>query len=244
MQRRFSLSSNSAWRIQLSCPYIRWRFLEAGVKQILTHPSEEFDHKTYMGLSTSIHNICTAKKEIRSGFVQGYSGSNRGTGLTFGSSIVALIPDNYCIVYLFAKELYERLKNLLETHLQEIRNKAKEHSNEALLQFCIEERDKYTTAALRTNHLFKYLNRHFVKWEIQEGKKEIYDVYTLHLVLWKEVVVAVIHTSVADAVSQLVAKQHNGEIIDDSLVKSIINSFGKYCSFYMLQHCINHARSR
>lgn len=52
------------------------------------------------------------------------------------------------------------------------------------------------------NHLFKFLNQHWVKREITEGKKDIYNVYKLYLVLWEEVVVAATRTSVADITSQ------------------------------------------
>lgn len=38
---------------------------------------------------------------------------------------------------------------------------------------------RYTTAAKYINDLFRYLNRHWVKREMEEGKKDVYDVYTV-----------------------------------------------------------------
>lgn len=56
---------------------------------------------------------------------------------------------------------------------------SQKHADEALLAFYIKEWDRYTTAAKYINHLFRYLNRHWVKREMDEGKKNIYDVYTV-----------------------------------------------------------------
>lgn len=73
--------------------------------------------------------------------------------------------------------------------------------------------------------MFRYLNRHWVKREIDEGKKDIYDVYTLHLVQWREVLFKEINEKVMTAVLHLVEKQRNGETIEQGQVKAIVNSF-------------------
>lgn len=52
----------------------------------------------------------------------------------------------------------------------------------ALLQYYAKEWDRYTTGANYVNRLFAYLNRHWVKREKDEGRKGIYDVYTVRLV--------------------------------------------------------------
>jgi hypothetical protein len=59
------------------------------------------------------------------------------------------------------------------------KQESQKHADEALLAFYIKEWDRYTTAAKFINHLFRYLNRHWVKREMDEGKKNIYDVYTV-----------------------------------------------------------------
>ena len=99
------------------------------------------------------------------------------------------------------------------------------HVDEALLTYYIREWDRYTTAAKYTNHLFRYLNRHWVKREIDEGKKDIYDVYTLHLVEWREELFMKVHGNVMSAVLKMVEKQRNGETIEQAQVKSIVDSF-------------------
>ena len=97
--------------------------------------------------------------------------------------------------------------------------------DEALLSYYIREWNRYTTAAKYINHLFRYLNRHWVKREIDEGKKDIYDVYTLHLVEWREELFLKVHGNVMSAVLKMVEKQRNGETIEQAQVKSIVDSF-------------------
>lgn len=102
---------------------------------------------------------------------------------------------------------------------------SKSHTDEALLSFYIKEWSRYTTAAKYIHHLFRYLNRHWVKREIDEGKKTTYDVYTLHLVQWRKVLFAQVSEKVMDAVLKLVEKQRNGEAIEHSQIKQVVDSF-------------------
>ena len=64
-----------------------------------------------------------------------------------------------------------------------------------------------------------------MKREIDEGKKSIYDVYTLHLVRWRVTLFAEVHEKVMDAVLKMVEKQRNGETIEHNQVKQIVDSF-------------------
>jgi cullin 1 len=102
---------------------------------------------------------------------------------------------------------------------------SKAHTDEALLAFYIREWGRYTTAAKYIHHLFRYLNRHWVKREMDEGKKHIYDVYTLHLVQWRNVLFAQVSGKVMDAVLKLVEKQRNGETIEYNQIKLVVDSF-------------------
>ena len=112
----------------------------------------------------------------------------------------------------------------LKDHLAVLHEESKRHTDEALLSFYIREWNRYTQAASFHNHLFKYLNRHWVKREVDEGKS-VYDVYTLHLVQWREELFKKIHTSIMDAVLKMVEKQRNGETIEQSQIKSVVDSF-------------------
>lgn len=129
------------------------------------------------------------------------------------------------IAHLLGEDLYMNLKTYLSKHLAEIHEKSVSHVDEALLAYYIREWDRYTTAAKYINHLFRYLNRHWVKREIDEGKKDIYDVYTLHLVQWREELFSKVNVNVMAAVLTMVEKQRNGETIEQAQIKSVVDSF-------------------
>jgi cullin 1 len=113
----------------------------------------------------------------------------------------------------------------LSRYLENVYTQSTSHAEEALLGFYMREWVRYTTAAKYINHLFRYLNRHWVKREIDEGKKNVFDVYTLHLVKWRDDFFQNVHEKVMDAVLNLVEKQRNGETIEQSQIKSIVDSF-------------------
>jgi hypothetical protein len=50
-----------------------------------------------------------------------------------------------------------------------------------LLRYYGAQWDRYTTGANYLNRLFTYLNRYWVKRERDEGKKAVYQVYTVSL---------------------------------------------------------------
>ena len=128
--------------------------------------------------------------------------------------------------HLVGEELYNSLIGYLQDHLRGVCEQSSTHADEALLSFYIREWKRYTTAAKYINHLFSYLNRHWVKREMDEGKKNIYDVYTLHLVQWRLDLFNTVHENVMAAVLRLVEKQRNGETIEQTQIKSIVDSFG------------------
>ncbi|EAA65587.1 conserved hypothetical protein [Aspergillus nidulans FGSC A4] len=114
--------------------------------------------------------------------------------------------------HLLGEELYRKLGEYLSRHLEWVHGESMGHTDEALLSFYIREWQRY-------------LNRHWVKREIDEGKKNVYDVYTQHLVKWKEDFFLKVHEKVMGAVLKLVEKQRNGETIEQSRIKSIVDSF-------------------
>ena len=163
------------------------------------------DMKTYMGLYTAIHNFCTAQKAV--------------AGTSFASS------NNRGGAHLLGEDLYQHLIEYLKKHLEGVQARSTQHVDEALLTFYIKEWNRYTTAGQYNNHLFRYLNRHWVKREMDEGKKNIYDIYTLHLVRWKDDMFMGTQESVMRSVLKLVEKQRNGETIEQGQIKSVVDSF-------------------
>ncbi|KAH8804781.1 Cullin [Xylogone sp. PMI_703] len=183
-----------------------WKYLEAGVSKIMINLQDGIDMQTYMGVYTAVHNFCTSQKAVSSSSQGVIGGAHRGA-------------------HLLGEDLYQNLIEYLTNYLRGLVATSKSYQDEALLGFYIREWDRYTTAAKYINHLFRYLNRHWVKREMDEGKKNIYDVYTLHLVQWRETMFSDVKVKVMDAVLKLVERQRNGETIKHGQIKSIVDSF-------------------
>ena len=184
-----------------------WTYLQENVNNVMWRLEEGLDMKTYMGVYTAVHNFCTSQKAVNN--------------LQASGSTLA----NHRGAHLLGEELYQLLGQYLTDHLDGVVKSAGLHADESLLTFYIKEWTRFTNAAKFNNHLFTYLNRHWVKREMDEGKKNVYDVYTLHLVRWKEDFFKKTENKVMEAVLKLVEKQRSGETIDQMQVKAIVDSF-------------------
>ncbi|KAH8103781.1 Cullin-domain-containing protein [Phellopilus nigrolimitatus] len=185
-----------------------WRFLEEGVDHIMTKLQTGVSYSKYMSLYTVSYNYCTSSR------MHGSPEAGVHTGRTGAN--------------LMGSDLYNKLTKYLIQHLKTVREGAENIVDEALLQYYAKEWDRYTTGANYINRLFTYLNRHWVKREKDEGRKGVYTVYTLALVQWKQNFFNHIHNKnekLAVAVLRLIEKQRNGENIDQTLVKKVVDSF-------------------
>ncbi|RKF53856.1 Cullin-1 [Golovinomyces cichoracearum] len=183
-----------------------WKYLEAGISKIMSNLQEGMDLTTYMGIYTAVHNFCTSQKAVSLPGPGSLGSAQRGAQLV-------------------GEELFENLIKYLTAYLKDLVGASKAHQDEALLSFYIREWDRYTIAAKYINHLFRYLNRHWIKREMDEGKKNIYDVYTLHLVQWRVTLFSELHEKVIRSVLKMVERQRQGETIQHSQIKSIVDSF-------------------
>lgn len=77
------------------------------------------------------------------------------------------------------------------------------------------------------HRLFTYLNRYWVKRQKEEGRKNIYNVYTLALVQWRDHMFRQVQSKriLSDAVLKQITQQRNGEVIDTGLTKRVVDSF-------------------
>ncbi|CAH1756072.1 2019_t:CDS:10 [Entrophospora sp. SA101] len=183
-----------------------WAFLEAGIDQIMNRLEEGLSYKRYMDLYTGVYNYCTSSRmenELASGPLTGnpsHFNTNRGANLK-------------------GSELYQNLQRYLERHLLTIRDNSTQHMGENLLRYYTKNWERYTTASLYVHHVFRYLNRHWVKRENEEGRK------TLTLVSWRDHMFTHVHRHVMIAISKLIERQRNGETVETSLVKSVVDSY-------------------
>ncbi|OCB88507.1 Cullin-domain-containing protein [Sanghuangporus baumii] len=107
--------------------------------------------------------------------------------------------------------LCTNLRKYLVEHLKIVREGAESLIDEYLLRYYAEEWNKYTTGATYINRLFTVLNRHW-----------------LALVQWKQNVLDRIQSENAKLSSAMIGrieKERNGETIDQTLLRKVIDSF-------------------
>ncbi|KJA24077.1 hypothetical protein HYPSUDRAFT_39219 [Hypholoma sublateritium FD-334 SS-4] len=186
-----------------------WAFLEEGVDHIMTKLQTGVSYSKYMSLYTVAYNYCTSSK------MHGTASESIGMAGRSGANLMG-------------SDLYNNLIRYFVTHLKGLRDETDLLQDEALLRYYAAEWSRYTTGANYINRLFTYLNRHWVKRERDEGRKAVYPVYTLALVQWKNNLFIPIQnkqTKLASAILRLIEDQRNGDVIDQGLVKKVVDSF-------------------
>ena len=223
------------WKKQFDfhCPgnEMEWPQLEEGIMHIMLKLEQGLSYEKYMSLYTGIYNHCTGSSTASSTAAAASGG--RGANLMGGY-------------------LYDHLQKLLKSHLSQIKTGADQilHSQlpagggassdvaasvssssgkfwgDSLLQYYAKEWTRYSTASVYINRVFSYLNRHWVKRELDEGHRNIYDVYTLFLVSWRDFFFMSIHGQLCQALLDWIRRHRAGESLDStSLVKTVTQSF-------------------
>ncbi|KAK9475947.1 Cullin [Lipomyces japonicus] len=181
-----------------------WSIVELGIDKILAKNLEEgLTPSLYMKIYTAIYQFCTAARPSQQ---IGQPSPARGAQL-------------------LGADLYNNLTSYLKNHLASIETEADQYSDESLIKYYIKTWNRYTTGARYLNHIFEYLNRHWVKRERDEGRRNVYDVNTLCLVKWRTEFFDSVQHRLMEAVLNLIEKQRNGETIETMNIKNIVQSF-------------------
>ncbi|GAA5907173.1 cullin family protein [Sporobolomyces salmoneus] len=192
-----------------------WSFLQDGVDLLMTRLTEGLSYQKYMQLYTVAYNYCTSSRMNVAG-----GGINDTLGVSSGGS-------GRSGANLMGADLYKNLQQYWINHLKDVRAAAEDLSDEALLRYYVKEWERYTNGATYVHRLFTYLNRHWVKREKDEGRKNVYLIYILSLVTWKDHFYTHVQQKLklTNAVLKLIEQQRNGETIETDLIKKVMDSF-------------------
>lgn len=138
-----------------------WASIEPSMNIILgDEKNSSLDAIMYTNTYTNVYNYCTASSKR--------SHINAQTN----SSSVRLV----------GSELYEKVKEFLKTYLEN----AKQRDNETFLQYYIRFWQRYLVGSKRLNDVMDYLNRYWVTKERSSGHRDVYDIFSLCLLSWRD----------------------------------------------------------
>lgn len=193
-----------------------WAFIEPGIRQILGDDnSVSYSNKKvskilsptmYMEVYTAIYNFCV----------------NRSRSTNNSKSVNTNENSNQASI-LIGSEIYFKLKNYLREYISNfITNK---DESETFLQFYVKRWKRFTVGAIFLNHAFDYMNRYWVQKERSDGKREIYDVNTLCLMTWKEVIFDQNNELLVKEILEQIRVERDGNIIKKNNITTAIKSF-------------------
>lgn len=120
----------------------------------------------------------------------------------------------------YSEQLYNRYKEAFEVYVQErVLPALKRHSNEVLLKEMLRRWDNHKLMVRWLSRFFNYLDRYYV---IRHNLPNLKDV---GLICFRDLVYGEIKRDAKDAVLQLIEKEREGELIDGTMVKNILNIF-------------------
>lgn len=176
-------------------------YLEEYLRKSMLQPQVGRDVRTYMNVYHKIYTFCESPS-FATGTPRASLSSFRGAHSYHG-------------------ELYTFLRAFLIDYTKQIHAVAETYVDGALLSFYTREWKRYTEAAKYNNQAFRYINRH---WVGLEGKKDVYDVYTLHLVQWKCNVLDMVCERLVGAALQLISQLRDGKNTEHGQINTLVES--------------------
>eukprot|EP00727_Mastigamoeba_balamuthi_P002477 m51a1_g12226 putative cullin a (1124) ;mRNA; r:60316-65932 len=182
-----------------------WPDIEAGMQTVLRNVDQSFPMARWMQLYTAVYNHCTTARPQRP-----QSAGKASPGANF-----------------VGEDLYARVTDLLKRHMKTLLKAVDaKPSGEGMLQFYVTEWQRYTLATKSLNHIFQYLNRHWIKREADDGRRtDVCEVYSQSLVIWRDHFFNALKTRLTNAVLALVEAERNGDQINAALVGAVIATY-------------------
>ncbi|THD20564.1 Cullin-1 [Fasciola hepatica] len=179
-----------------------WDDLKSGIDDI--YKLESMKKSRYMQLYTHVYNYCTFVPNRAPTSSKSAAEQSNGGGKLVGH------------------ELYQKLRDYLKSHVSSLKLKGDNLSGEEMLSYFEKSWKDFRSASVVLNGACAYLNRHWVKRECDEGRKNVYDIYALALIKWREHLLKPHARVLINAILREVEKERRGEVLLTSRLRQII----------------------
>lgn len=191
-----------------------WTDLEAGLNQI--YARQHMHRQRYMELYTQVYNYCTSAQPPQVTTVK----TKSGTGKNKSQQLTTNVGADF-----IGHELYSKLKLFFQAYVENLRKQGEHLMDEYVLDFYVKQWAEFQFSSRVVNGICSYLNRHWIRREMDENNENIYEIYNLALVTWKQTLFDPLHNQVTNAVLNLIERERKGERINTSLVSGVINCY-------------------
>ncbi|KAK4470995.1 hypothetical protein MN116_006497 [Schistosoma mekongi] len=165
---------------------------------------ETIKRKRYMELHTHVYNYCTSV--------------DPKSHTTPSRSAIETEPGGKLVGF----ELYKKLRNYLKAHVHSLKLKGNNLVDEETLSYFEKAWTEFRFASRVLDGVCNYLNRHWVKRECEEGRKNVYVVYTLALITWREHLLKPHARVLISAILREIERERRGEILSTLRLRKII----------------------
>jgi len=190
-----------------------WGDLKTGIRAV--YSQENMPKPRYMVLYSHVYNYCTSVDAPQ----------DRSTGARKKGA-----PGSNCSGAQFVGfEIYRKLRGFLREYLEEVKKGGDDLMGEEVLKYYTRQWEHYQFSSKVLNGICSYLNRHWVKREGEEGRKEgrepVFEIYQTCLLTWRDCIFKPLHNQVTNAVLRLIERDRNGEAINTRLVSGVISCY-------------------
>ncbi|VBB29999.1 unnamed protein product [Acanthocheilonema viteae] len=192
-----------------------WGDMEVGLKEV--YARQTMMPARYMQLYSRVYTFCTSVAYNNDS--QRTGSRNRPNRVPRGSN-----PGSIGAEFV-GLDLYNHLKRFFQDYVENVYQKGRDLSGEDILNYFTTQWDSYRFSSKVVGGIFSYLNRHWIKRELDEGNEDIYEIYVLAIVTWKEFLFIHMRDSVTSAVLKLIERERNGEKIRTKLISGVIQCY-------------------
>ncbi|XP_022667361.1 cullin-1-like isoform X2 [Varroa destructor] len=196
-----------------------WDDLQTGIKEVYEHKGQSMKKSRFMQLYTHVYNYCTS---VHPNHPAGASAARTPSSGPNGRTSRCVVGSGAQFV---GHELYKKLEEFLRGYLNKLYEETINLRDEDLLRSYTRQWNEYQFSSRVLDGICSYLNRHWVKRECEESRRDVYEIYQLALVIWRECFFKALHNKVTNAVLKLIQQERGKAKIDTTLISGVIKSY-------------------